>query len=159
MPVEIKGEFINAKELDAILLGLSKEYGPRNALVPVRAAARTTLKRVAPTLAAATPVVSGSLRDSIRVSTAKVRGSGALVTASVGYLYPRGKGAVPRVPQGLGVEFGSLRNKRPRMPIRTTFRRVVPIMNKTMARELSVAIQRAVQRWTRARGKGKFRYR
>ena len=159
MPLVVHGHFVNEKELDAIIKNLAEEYGPKKALTPIRAAARNTLKTMIPKLKAATPVRTGELRDSVKVFAGKRRGSKAVVSAAVGYVYPAGRGATPRVPQGLGVEYGSARNKRPQRPIRNTFDANENNLRQTMRKELAIAVNKSVKRWTREKGKGTFRYR
>ena len=100
--------------------------------------------------------MTGNLRDSARIQISANKRGKPTAFGLVGWRAPRG-GGVPRVPQFLGVEFGSKRNKKPVHVIENAFERNKGKVVATFSREFPKQFDRTLKRLNKKFGRGKTR--
>lgn len=146
----------NAKEIDRFLVAAIKEYGPNNAMTPLRAFIRKRVSVAVGPLKAVTPVKQGHLKASVQVRSYKFKQL-ATVGAIVGYRDLRSNKV--RLPQILASEFGNKRQKPFAVAIERTFRAVSPKIIAETRATFGPFIERRLRLLARRKARGKLRFR
>lgn len=138
----ISGRVEKARDVERVLLRLADEFG-RKGLLPLRRAVRAALKPALEDLRRATPVETGALRESARLTVSVLR-RGAVARGRVGW---SSRGGKVRAAQMLGVEFGN-RTRRPGRVLSGVFEREQDAIERrfsaTLRAELDDALAKAV---------------
>ena len=156
MPLEIQAELENGPEIERVLVEIAKEYGARNALLPLRQTIRVAMKPLVPQLQAASPVQTGALRNSVRLGVYSNRKGKPTAFGLVGWRTRRGH-PQPRTGQFLGLEYGNEKIENPRQILERLFDRNAQRMLNDFIKELPKRMDANLRRIVRKYGKGKLR--
>ena len=153
----IRARLENGKALEALLAGLADEFGPRSGgLPPMRAAIRKALKPVLADVRQSTPVQTGALRKTARLSVIAGKRGKPIAYGVVGWSFRRD--ATARLQQGLAVEFGN-RHTTGQAILEGVFRRHQRQMLADFERELPLEITKTLHKLTAKKAGGKLRIR
>lgn len=147
------------RQLERNLDALAEEYGPRNALAALRAPIRAALRPLADDIASNTPVDTGALAESVRITVRmpgrRQRGPHIdsrrhVLVGEVGWRWSRGNSLLGRA---LALEFGN-RRVAAQPVLRPAFDRHSRTIANTFAEEFARSIERTATRLGRRAAAG-----
>jgi hypothetical protein len=159
---------VNSTHYEKALLELAKEYGPNNAVNSLRQPIRDALTPVLQDVKAKTPVDSGRLRDSARLTVGRPqapkstpldvgRTTNAVIQGRVGYRVSGKKGKGLRA-RAIAQEFGTV--SRPAQPVLlTSFKSKKSRIITTFASRLDASIQKQTRLLASKQKRGKLKRR